>query len=257
MQTHAESENSMTITVSPTQVQATCTYSVKVMNQGRKSEYTIEKLNFIHRFTTMAEMKRSLSSYLKFEVDNFGYIEPGHGLKGRQQWVVQDDDLKQMYRSYSKRSEILLWCIRPSTGTQTQRKRGRSESSDEARPASSERVKRSCSQKIKDVEDIIQQLREKHGQRYSTEQLSCWAHLYNMEKHRSLEDPPNLPFFSGRRGTTQETQSSSPATTCLRSSPSKRVSLRSESIKQLVDWHSLLEKGGISQEQYDDVQQAI
>ena len=40
-------------------------------------------------------------------------------------------------------------------------------------------------------------------------------------------------------------------------SPSKKVNLRSESIKQLVDWHSLLEKGGISKEQYDEVQQVI
>ena len=40
-------------------------------------------------------------------------------------------------------------------------------------------------------------------------------------------------------------------------SPSKRVNLRTESIKQLVGWHSLLEKGGIFQEVYEDMQQAI
>ena len=34
----------------------------------------------------------------------------------------------------------------------------------------------------------------------------------------------------------------------------KRVNLRSESIRH---WHALLEKGGISKEQYDDIQCAI
>ena len=40
-------------------------------------------------------------------------------------------------------------------------------------------------------------------------------------------------------------------------SPSKRVNLHTESIGQLVEWHSLLEKGGISREVYEDMQQAI
>ena len=35
------------------------------------------------------------------------------------------------------------------------------------------------------------------------------------------------------------------------------LNLRSESIRQLTDWHALLEKGGISKEQYDDIQCAI
>ena len=91
--------------------------------------------------------------------------------------------------------------------------------------------------------------------------------MYNMEKHTSLETPPKLPFFMGAKQRMQEmkTSSASLATDHLRChtqpssmiSPSKKVNLRSESIKQLVDWYSLLEKGSISKEQYDEVQQAI
>ena len=247
-QTHAETDNSVTISVSPSSTQETRTYSVKIMNQGKKSEYTIRKFTLNYQFTKVSEMKQSLSIALKFDIDTFGYIEPGHGLKGRQQWLVQDEDLEQMYRSYKKRGEILLWCIRPHNGADTERKRGRGESTDESRP-----VKRTCSQKIKDVEDLLTQLREKHGQKYTTEQLSCWAHMYHMEKHKSLDFPPNLPFFSGRKRDTSAMGPSSQST----SSPHRRVGMRSESIRQLVDWHSLLEKGGISKEQYDEVQQAI
>ena len=88
--------------------------------------------------------------------------------------------------------------------------------------------------------------------------------MYNMEKHTSLETPPKLPFFMGAKQRMQEmkTSSASLATHHVRChtqpssmiSPSKKVNLRSESIKQLVDWHSLLEKGGISN---NEVQQAI
>ena len=40
-------------------------------------------------------------------------------------------------------------------------------------------------------------------------------------------------------------------------SPSKRVTLHTECMKELEMWHSLLEKGGISKEQYADLQQTI
>ena len=86
----------MSVTVLPTQVQEpmpTRTYSVKVMPQGRKNEYAIKKLFLNNLFKTVAEMKESLSSTLLFQVDNFGYIEPGHSLKGRQQWIFQEEDL--------------------------------------------------------------------------------------------------------------------------------------------------------------------
>ena len=134
----------------------------------------------------------SLSTTLSFEVDKFGYIEPGHGLKGRQQWLVQDEDLDNMYTSYGKRFEVLLWCILLQSEKNTQRKR--SNESEANKPP-----KRTCSTQIQEVEDIVSQLSEKHGDKYTSEQLSCWAHMYNLSKHRSLEVLPDLPHFSGHK----------------------------------------------------------
>ena len=105
-----------------------------------------------------------------------------------------------MYRSYKKYGEILLWCIHPHNGADTERKQGRGESADASRP-----VKPStCSQKIKDVEDLLTQLREKLGLKYTTEQLSCWAHMFHIEKHKSRDFTPNLPFFSESKGKKRE-----------------------------------------------------
>ena len=37
--------------------------------------------------------------------------------------------------------------------------------------------KSAVAQKINEVEDIIEELKEKHGIKYSIEQLSAWAHV--------------------------------------------------------------------------------
>ena len=233
------------------------------MNQARKSDYTMQALDCCDRFSTIDNLKKCLSNAVGTQIGGFGFVEPGHGLKGRQHWLLRDKDLNDMYCVYKKRRDITLWCFRPTAGgpeasssnqKSTSRKRSLSE-------ALEPRPKSQCAQKIKDVEDLIRQLKERHGKVFTTEQLSCWAHMYHMEKHGSLETPPDTPFFTGylKKTTTSTcTDDDRSVVPCASGiSPSKRVNLRTESIKQLVEWHSLLEKGGISKEVYDDMQQAI
>ena len=63
------------------------------------------------RFTTTEDVKDQLSDLLKCKVTDIGYIEPGHGLKGKQQTLVDDDDIDEMYDVYKmKRCGITLWC---------------------------------------------------------------------------------------------------------------------------------------------------
>ena len=42
----------------------------------------------------------------------FGYIEPGHGLKGKKEWILDDDDLKHFLDKYqsNNKKELTLWC---------------------------------------------------------------------------------------------------------------------------------------------------
>ena len=42
--------------------------------------------------------------------ESFGYIEPGHGARGKQRWLTSADDLKDMYSTHQGKKEILLWC---------------------------------------------------------------------------------------------------------------------------------------------------
>ena len=84
--------------------------------------------------------------------------------------------------------------------------------------------------------------------------------MYNMGRHGTLDTLPNVPFFTGKSkqvpGAAIDLNHSCNTTSSVMS-PSKRVNLRSQSIKQLADGHALLERGGISKEQYDEIQVAI
>ena len=79
--------------------------------------------------------------------------------------------------------------------------------------------------------------------------------MYHMEKHGSLDAPPDIGLGKDDRSNEPESPDTRKSSGGI--SPSKRVNLRTESIKQLLEWHSLLEKGGINKEQYDEMQQAI
>lgn len=69
-----------------------------------------------------------------------------------------------------------------------------------------------------------------------------------MKKHDSLEEPPDLPFWRGRKKKVE-----SPISV----SPGKRINLRGQCVDQLLKWHQLLEKGAITQEQYDEFHATI
>ena len=44
----------------------------------------------------------------------YGYVEPGHGAKGKKRWITSEADLKEMYLAYGGKKEILLWCTTDS-----------------------------------------------------------------------------------------------------------------------------------------------
>ena len=104
------------------------------------------------------------------------------------------------------------------------------------------------------VEGIIQDLENRHGESkvYSVEQIRVWAHMIQMKQHTSYDDPPDKPFF--RHSKRLKDKSSRSEGTM---SPAKRINLGTECINQLDKWHMLLEKGAITSEQYQQLQDTI
>ena len=72
---------------------------------------------------------------------------------------------------------------------------------------------------LKQVEEVVEKLREKHGTNYSVEKLNAWAHLNHMEKHSSYIEPPN-PLYFGKRHQASSSAAANVSVTC---SPVKRV----------------------------------
>ena len=152
--------------------------------------------------------------------------------------------------------EILLWCymkseVEDNPLTTTSRKRPLSPSNSDSNSTGTKR--NASSQKLHEVEKIVKELQEKHASHYSIEKLNAWAHLLHIGKHDSYETPPNLPYFGKQKSS--GSQKAQPVQ--LSSSPGKRLGLRGDCIEQLGKWHSLLEKGAITLQQYDELKAAI
>ena len=232
------------------------------MNPGRKRDYAIKKIKAI-KFSHVDDMRDHLSTLLP-GFTQLGYTDPGHGLKGKTQWLTDDEDLTDMYSKYGGKHDILLWCLK-----QMDDQPGSSQPSSKKRTASvpskngpkEKKAKHDYTATVSEVEGIVIKLQEKHASLYTVEQLNCWAHMFHTKKHSSLDSPPNLPYFKAAKDkkstavAAHDTHSSHSLPSGI--SPSKRVNLRTECIKQLELWYSLLEKGGITQEQYDDFQGII
>ncbi len=140
----------------------------------------------------------------------------------------------------------MSWCL---TADQGQKKRAQSPGSDDAHAQKRSRYDTHVG-RMTEVEEIEASLRQKHSMlvvHIQEEQLRSWAHLIQMQKHSSYDVPPNKPFWKTR----SQKLSNSPEVTV---SPGKRVNLRGQCVQQLLQLHELLEKGGITKKQYDEMQ---
>ena len=79
---------------------STFLYSVKVMDWKKKSNFEVVQLKTRVKFKQLDDLKRQLLEELRDKVSEplkVGYIEPGHGLRGKQRWLCSDDDVEKMY----------------------------------------------------------------------------------------------------------------------------------------------------------------
>ena len=202
-----------------------------------------------------------MKNFLKCDVREIGYISPGHRANGKYNDLVNVDDLYNEYEGRRGVHGVLQWCYRAPEGM--------NDAEDSQTITKSSQQKRSCSRvkednpptkcaKMQQVEEIVDKLKEMHSGIYSLEQYNCWVHTIDMEKHKSYDSPPDLPFFVGKKApakpstpvvaTAVVTQGS--AGSSQPESPGKRIRYRGECMDQLTKWHSLMEKGIITEEQY-------
>jgi len=254
---------------------ASVRYSIKFVTYQKKTEYSVRKWRLAGQdeFDSITSLKKQL----KHDFDDIlhdvaedaiqmGYIEPGHGIKGRQHWIADDEDLRDMYQAHRK-NKIMFWVY---TGMKK-----RPQTPDASHPSKvSKTGYNSHAQKMLEIEEIVDDLEKRHKETYTREQYNVWAHMINLRRHSSRESAPNKPFFRGTKGAkpkskdadipTHATSSSAAEPTSVSTpalptgiSPGKRIQLRSQSMQQLETWHSLYEKGAIELEEYKNVQEKI
>jgi len=64
-------------------------------------------------FSTVEELQRSLGEHFSDHISDInnlelGYITPGDGARGAQRWMVDEDDIADMYKEYEGRKEVML-----------------------------------------------------------------------------------------------------------------------------------------------------
>ena len=72
----------------------------------KKNDFTIEKVHGVTRkFSSLDELT---SNVLKYLPATYGYIEPGHGSKGKRCWLTSENNLTEMYNIYYGRKVVVL-----------------------------------------------------------------------------------------------------------------------------------------------------
>lgn len=238
-------------------------YKVKVINPKKKSLYEIRPLKKNVQFDSLNNLRRCVKEEAGLFKGALGYIEPGHGVKGKTRELNDDEDLVEMYVLHKRKRDVLLWCYGEVT-SEGSSSSATNESHKRPATGTPPPSKRECIAKtISNVETIVENLKGKHGENgYPVEQFNCWAHMINSGKWSSYDPPPELPFFKKSKGKEKPKEnpsntSSSGASGSAAGSPTKRLNLRMQCIDQLSKWHVLLESGAITQSQYEELKSTI
>ena len=94
-------------------------YTLKLINLMCKTDFQTIELGKGKKLKSLSSLQQFISKKLstnpKFQTPDLktvqmGYLEPGHGLKGRKIWIHIDSDVKMMYEKYEKKKSIILWC---------------------------------------------------------------------------------------------------------------------------------------------------
>ena len=57
------------------------------MTDAKQKKLGIEKLTCSYRFSLVSQLRHSITEVVTENFDEIGYIEPGHGMKGKKLWI--------------------------------------------------------------------------------------------------------------------------------------------------------------------------
>lgn len=225
----------------------------------------------------MEEFEDQLPPTTRFSV---GYFI---GRQSTKKWIVTQEDLEAMYTELqkSKKKQVCLWCDGYDENDQSQGKRKRSSS------PTGQSSKRAA--KERDIDELVEDLKEEHADQYNDPQYRLWARMITNGIHSSRENPPQVPMITGITPTRQSkkpveetiantvtavlksigsvqplqqvqntsTSSVQRQSSMLGMSPSKAVEIRGKCFSQLATLKQLYEDKVLSEEQLEEQKSSI
>ena len=171
-------------------------YRLKIINPIKKSDFIIREVrHFTGKFMSILDLKSKIMDEFKDQLPESTDFKVGyfHGKQSAKRWLITQEDIDLMYES--GKTKLLLWAdARSSPPT-----------ADEATSKGHKRKHESISgsfvskrQQIEsEVDEVVSELKEKHGSKYSLPQLRLWARSVISGNHDSKDEPPNLPAITG------------------------------------------------------------
>ena len=245
---------------------------MRIINPEQKSKH-VTKIwhNVDKKFATCKELKLKLIETFEEKLPNFSELQCGYFEKGSKCWTENDDDLEAMYKTFNSCDEITIWCEgRPSEEQQRKKDAGKKRKLEDA-DNNDTTSKRAA--KEKKLEEIVQTLRDKHGENYcSGPHLRIWARMYMNAQHSSLDNPPNNPIFSNYGSKAPKKESLSDALTSAATaivgmlkgdasttmepaatmSPGKRARVSGQYLEQLERLKTLQSSGVLTDEEFEE-----
>ena len=96
-------------------------------------------------------------------------------------WMHFDNDVKELLSILKEKPECVLWCMRRSTKKRSRDLRSSSEESDACHEVGKKSKKKKMTYEDKEmVDDTVDELRSKHGTKFTSLQYRVWAKSYSV-----------------------------------------------------------------------------
>ena len=244
----------------------------------KKSDFVVRDVHSFHeKFHTISELKSTLMNEFSSMLPESREFKVGYflGKQSTKYWLMCEKDLENMNQSISQSKTVLLWCDARSEQYASENKRQK-KSGDENEPP--------CKRQLieNETDEVTQELKEKHGTKYSLPQFRCWARLLLTGKHDSKDEIPefliNQPkkpkpvslaeAITGAVKTFTEAVKCPPTTSapvviensnsnvvtspCVGISPSKIADLRMKKLQELRELQALMEQSVLTQDEFQE-----
>lgn len=250
---------------------------IKAVNaDGKKTDsktFTLRNID-TQRVRTCSQLKTLIKAHLEDDIENavdfdIGYLHNSSVINLR-----SCTDLQEVWHKLMNGVAITLWCdgLRKRHG---KKKKGRELDGDEDGEEVHQPKKKKKNEERDDrIQDLVEELKKKHGEKYTQMQYRIWAEMVVGDVHKDYDIPPTSTMFrrsggnfnSGRKkeDLTQALTQIASAVTPTRlgnssngTSPAKAIEGRSKCYRQLAELKNLRDISVLTDDEFEAERAAI